>query len=127
MYLSLNGVIVPNDSDVLVTNITEGGTDMAGQDDGGLLCHTDRSDCCRSVDGRAQGQWYFPTGDPGVQVPTEGTQTAAKPDGDFFFRNRDDGIVRLNRRGTPSERGRFRCEIPNADGDMVNLFVNIGE
>ena len=33
----------------------------------------------------------------------------------------------LNRFGTPPERGRFRCEILNAAGDMVTMYVNIGE
>ena len=37
------------------------------------------------------------------------------------------GVVRLNRLGDPPERGRFRCEVPNADGDMVAMYVNIGE
>jgi hypothetical protein len=33
----------------------------------------------------------------------------------------------LNRYGNPTERGRFRCEVPNAAGDMVTVYVNIGE
>jgi hypothetical protein len=33
----------------------------------------------------------------------------------------------LNRYGNPSERGRFRCEVPNAAGVMVTMHVNIGE
>ena len=47
----------------------------------------------------------------------------------FFYRNRDTEIVRLSRQGDPpeTERGHFRCEIPNADGDMVTMYVNIGE
>ena len=114
MYLSLNGVAIPNDGYVLVSGI--------GEDIGGLLCHTDRSGCCRNSDGHAQGHWYFPD-PPGDQVLIRGERTT----GDYFYRNRDARIVRLNRVGTPSERGRFRCEIPNASGDMVNLYVNIGE
>jgi hypothetical protein len=33
----------------------------------------------------------------------------------------------LNRYGDPSESGRFRCEVPNAAGDRVTMYVNIGE
>ena len=113
MSLSLNREIVSNDSTVLVTAI--------GERSGGLICNTDRSDCCRGIDGAAQGQWYFPD-PPGGQVLIEGTRT-----GNFFYRDRGDGVVRLNRRNNPTERGHFRCEIPDINGDMVNLYVNIGE
>ena len=115
--LSLNGVDVPNDGYVLVTDITEGGT---GMNDGGLLCITDRTDCCRGRDGVAQGEWYFSNGS---LVEIQGTRTT----GDFFFRNRDARIVRLNRFDNPMERGRFRCEVANATGVNVTVYVNIGE
>ena len=114
VYLSLNdnGVTtIPNDSYVLASNI-----------DDGLRCNTNRSDCCRSEDGSAQGHWYFPA-PPGDRVLIRGTRTT----GDYFYRDRYAGQVRLNRVGNPSERGRFRCEIPNADGALVNISVNIGE
>jgi hypothetical protein len=35
--------------------------------------------------------------------------------------------VHLNRLGNPSERGRFRCEVPNAAGINVTMYANIGE
>ena len=115
MTLSLNEVDIPNDGYVLVTDIAEGGT---GMNDGGLLCITNRIDCCR---GGGQGEWYFPNG---TAVGIRGTRT-----GNFFYRNRDARIVRLNRfgTGTPTERGRFRCVVPNAAGNMVTVYVNIGE
>ena len=113
VYLLLNGEIIPNDGYIFVTAIGEGS--------GGLLCNTDRSDCCRVSNGAPQGQWYFPD-PPGDQVIIEDMRT-----GDFFYRDRGTGVVRLNRRGNPTERGRFRCEIPDINGDVVNLYVNIGE
>ena len=119
----LNGVNITNNGYVLVTDITEGGFGVTGMDDGGLLCITDRSGCCRISDnpnGGSQGEWYFPNGNP-VQI--RGTRYGDS----IFYRNRDTKLVRLNRVGNPSERGRFRCEVPNADGVMVNLYVNIGE
>jgi hypothetical protein len=36
-------------------------------------------------------------------------------------------VVRLNRQGNPTERGRFHCEVPNAAGVNVTVYVNIGE
>jgi hypothetical protein len=33
----------------------------------------------------------------------------------------------LNSFGTPTERGRFRCEVRNNAGVTVDLYVNIGE
>ena len=52
----------------------------------------------------------------------------ARPEPDnCFSRNRATGIVRMSRYGNPTERGRFRCEIPDADGNTVALYLNIGE
>ena len=35
--------------------------------------------------------------------------------------------MRLYRQGSPTERGRFRCEIPNAINVNATLYVNIGK
>ena len=118
VYLSLNGEIIPSDGYVLVTDIS------TEYHDGGLLCHTDRSDCCRYSDGAAQGHWYFPNGS---QVDIYGRVIANDPTTNAFFRDRNTGVVRLNRYGNPVERGRFRCEVPDYDGVIVTMYVNIGE
>ena len=115
----LSGVTIPSDGYVLASDI--------GADSSGLNCYTDRSDCCRSADGPdgvAQGHWYRPDG---TQVGSFTQEGANDPSRNIFYRNRDAGIVRLNRLGDPPERGRFRCEVPDAAGDLVNEFVNIGE
>ena len=116
VYLSLNGVTIPDDGHVLVTDI--------GEENAGLHCNTDRTDCCRSSDGVAQGEWYRPDGSRVLSFTDE---IANNPTRNFFSRNRGTRVVRLNRAGTPPERGRFRCEVPNAAGDLVTVFVNIGE
>ena len=57
MFLSFNGMNVSNDSYVLASNI--------GFGDSGLLCRTNRGDCCRSSDhpdGIPQGHWFRPDG-----------------------------------------------------------------
>ena len=113
--LSLNGVTVANDGYLLANDI--------GVGDAGLHCNTDRNGCCRTSDGTAQGHWYLPDG---TQIESFSTLDTGGPR-NFFYRNRFTRVVRLNRIGTPSERGRFRCEVMNDAGDNVTVYVNIGE
>ena len=92
-----------------------------------ILCNTDRSDCCRGVDNPisiAQGHWYRPDE---TEVMSFTIEDAANPAGDFFSRSRSIGSVRLNRIGSPPQRGHFRCVIPDASGTDLTLYVNIGE
>ena len=110
-------MIVPNNGYVLASSI--------GYD--GILCNTDRSNCCRASDnpnGGAQGHWYRPSGDEVLSYTEERANNPREP---FFARNRGSGIVRLYPDANPSERGQFRCEIPNASGDTETRYVNIGE
>ena len=119
MFLSLKGVTIPNDGYVLASDIGVGSS--------GLHCNTDRSDCCRDPDinGLRQGHWYHPDG---REVMSFIVEDEARPEPDnFFSRDRATGTVRMNRYGNPTERGRFRCEIPDADGNTVALYLNIGE
>ena len=120
VFLSINGTNIPNNSYVMSFDIGIGGT--------GLLCNTDRSDCCRGSDhpsGTAQGRWYLLNGN---EVMSFTAEDMARPEPDnFFSRSRGTGVVRLTRNNNPTDRGRFRCEIPDADGDTVTLYVNIGE
>ena len=117
----LNGMIIPNDSYVLASDIAVYYN--------GLLCHTDKSGCCRASNhpngtNVAQGQWYYPDGREVMSYTVVYYNTSSPRN--FFFRNRGTGRVRLNIQGNPSERGRFRCEIPSAAGGIVILYVNIG-
>ena len=119
VFLSLNGMTVPNDSYVLASSIIPGGS---------LICNTSRNDCCSASDnpkGTVQGHWYYPRGNV-VNSYSVGYQSRYN-NGTFFARSRDSGIVRLYSNGNPQERGRFRCEIPNASGDIETHYVNIGE
>ena len=121
MYLSLRGVTIPNEGYVLASDVGL----FTGSVDGALHCNTDRSGCCHAFDGAAQGHWYYPDG---TQVRSFTQEDAANTGlRNFFFRSRTTGVVRLNRFGDPPQRGRFRCELPNASGDNVTLYVNIGE
>ena len=48
--MSLNGIIISNNSYVGVSSI--------GKDDNALLCHTDNHNCCQTS--FQAGEWYFP-------------------------------------------------------------------
>ena len=98
--------------------------------DEAVLCVTDLVDCCASPR-TVRGNWYLPDGTR-VGLDT-GSGTPA------FYANRGPnevingqtvyGSVRLYRRFTPAQRGRFRCELPSAADPSVNqiLYVNICE
>ena len=92
---------------------------------------TDLIDCCDSPR-TVRGDWYYP----------DGRRVEFDPDSIVTFRaNRGSNEVRngrhfygsvclFRRYGAPSERGRFRCELPSAaDGPYVNqiLHANIGD
>ena len=95
--------------------------------DAALLCVTDLVDCCESPRAR-RGDWYYPNGS---RVEFDGL-----PLNKVFRANRGQnevrngrqfyGSVRLWRRFTPTERGRFRCEIPSA-ANPKTLYANICE
>ena len=120
MYISLagtvgfylNGVAYPDGSTVLRTDI--------GIDAAALQCTTDSTTCCTNIPPETRdGEFYFP-GDGGM-VPNEGGATNG------YYRNRQSGHIRLNRQNTGNITGQFLCEVPNANGTMVTLFINIGE
>ena len=103
VYLSLNGVVYPNNSVILITEIEQTNTTS----NNGLQCITDRRSCCTSP---RHGEWFFP--DNGGMVPNSVSATT-------FYRNRgDDGTVNLNRLNNDvlMPTGRFCCVVPDATG-----------
>ena len=102
----LNGQFYPSGSSLFLSSIGEG--------DSALHCMTDGA-CCTPPN-RA-GEFYYPDGDS--KVRTEGT-------GDDFYRNRGEGMIRLNRRnGATSPTGTYKCVIPNSSGDDQELFITL--
>ena len=104
--------------------------------DGTLECMTDLVDCCGTESDSPswsvrpeRGDWYFPDGTAiGFGGGTRFLVNRSPNEiinGQQFY-----GSVRLFRRfsGVP-ERGRFRCELPNAADPSVNqiIYVNIRE
>ena len=112
VQLSLKGASIANNSYVDVSDI--------GVDGDALLCHTDKSGCCGGPRDR-EGEWYFLNGS-NFKVDIKGNN----PSENLFYRNRGTKIVRLNRLGSPPERGRFRCTVSNAKDVQQTVFVNIG-
>ena len=113
--MDLNGVTLPNDSLVNFDDVPSNrGSDV-------LNCRTNLVACCNAGDQMLPdgpvGEWYYP----------DGTALVFDTGGTTFRRNRGLMIVRLWRRNAPPERGRFRCELPNAQNVNQTVHVNICE
>ena len=108
----LNNVSYPNGSIVLRTDI--------GEEDAALRCTTDSTTCCTNMNGETRaGEFYY---HDGLSVPTSGNDLTHT-----YYRNRGSRFIALNRRPNGVITGQFRCEIPDASGTLVNLFINIGK
>jgi hypothetical protein len=59
------------------------------------------------------------------------------PDGDMvllsgtttngYYRTRGSRYILLNRRSPGTTNGRFQCNIPQGNGTLADLYINIGE
>ena len=106
IYFILGGEIYGNNSIVRLGSIGEG-------EDHVLICRTDKIKCCGTSPDRF-GEFYYPNG---LQVPVLRA-------GQNFYCNRGDQLIRLNRRGgATSPTGQYRCEIPDASGEIQNIYV----
>ena len=109
----LSGAAYPNGSTVPMTIIGEGAN--------ALQCTTDNTTCCSNATGEMRaGEFFFQNGN---RVPIKNIS------GSNYYRTRGSGHILLHRRAdaTTTGPGQFRCSIPNANGIMVNLYINIGE
>ena len=111
VYLSLKGVYLANNSYVDVDDI--------GEDENALICYTNKTSCCHRP--YWVGEWLFPNGS-NVQIVGWNQNSGASG---FFYRNRGDRVVRLNRYGNPLETGHFYCQLPDANDVIQILHVNI--
>ena len=126
----LGGATIPNNSIVDIENVLY--TDCAGefprngwpaQNDRAVLCVTDLVNCCDRQD---FGNWYLPNGsivpvNTGFGFRSNRGQNEVV-DGHHFY-----GSVRLYRLFSSRLRGRFRCELPDADSVIQTLYANIGK
>ena len=100
----INEVAFANGSSILREDI--------GEDATALRCTTDSTTCCLET---RSGEFYFPDGTPLLNCASRG-----------YYRSRGSQYVELNRQSTGTIVGMFRCEIPTANGTLVNLYINIG-
>ena len=119
-FLTRYGVTFANNSVIDRNLVGEGYPGVTQTDSGALECHTDDTTCCRGIDhpnGGGRGEWYYPDG---TEVPP--------PDNDVdgFYRTRDHMVIRLNRRGTVSPTGVYRCVIPGAGGIIITRYIQLG-
>jgi hypothetical protein len=111
----LNGTAYPNGSTVLRTDI--------GQGPDALQCTTDSITCCTDATGEMlAGEFYSANGN---MVPAMDDNMLQSD----YYRTRGSGHILFNRRThtNTTSIGQFCCSIPNANGIMVNLYINIGE
>ena len=85
-----------------------------GEASNALLCMTDNTNCCNAP--HLIGEFYYP----------DGSRVGVRASGDSLYRNRGQGYIRLNRRnGATSPLGRYRCDIPDSNGVMQSIYINI--
>ena len=107
VYFSLNGTIYSNNSQVSIEKI--------GKAADGLSCRTKHAECCKTS---RSGEFFYPNG----------TMVPIRKAGYGFYRDREDsGRVRLNRAEETSmlPLGKFRCEIPDPNGDIQSLYITV--
>ena len=110
VYLSLNGVVIPNNDYVIINDIGTAGDDTA------LLCHTNRpADRSGGTDGmHSGGAWFRP----------DGSEVSSGNNAVGFRRNRGSMVVRLYRNIGTDPEGIYYCHIEDDEG-MVHI-VSVG-
>ena len=107
IYFMLNGTVYLNNSAIPLLGVEEG--------DHALQCRTSRDECCKTLPNRF-GDFYYPNG----------TKVFNERPGYGFYRNRGQKVIHLNRReGVISPAGKYRCAIPDADGEMKSIFISL--
>ena len=103
----LGGMLLPNNSRVLLSVIGEGSS--------ALFCLTDREACCSGSNNR--GAWKSPSG----------SSVSESSSSDSFYVVKGFSSVQLNRRSSVTEpTGAFTCLIPSANNSAAqSLFIGI--
>ena len=94
------------------------GAQGTNDDRNSLLCRTNARGCCGPSDGLPAGDWFLPNGSIVNSDPAVGG----------YRKNRNTSVLRLYRdpvTTSASQRGRFRCEIPDANNVSQTLHANI--
>ena len=116
--LLLKGEVIANNSVIDPNEIEE--------DDKALICLTNLTDCCRKIDRSNQsyalGNWHYANG---MNIPIKAEHRQG-----FFYEIRGMSAVRLSREGAGPRNfqvpgGMFRCEVPDAENILQEMFVGI--
>ena len=97
------GVVLVNNSYILWSNIGEGHNDS-------LHCVTDNSDCSNG-----EGNWYNATGE--VEQGSDRNNS--------LYVTRGSRVIYLYRR-RGGESGMWRCEVPDSNGALQNIYIYLG-
>ena len=124
-YLTFRGNNIPNNSYVDLNTV---GSNSSNDD--AVVCHTDLTTCCRSVQGPDRGDWYFPFGGRLHFISADYTYEVR---GAQVVALRYIGIHRPFYHSGPF--GIYRCDIEtnavnNNDGNetlFVGLYISGGE
>ena len=113
------------DDTLFTTSDSQNPTNANGHDQT-LVCETDLEDCC-DVPHTVRGVWYLPNGDVVTNTGSPAFRSNRGPN-QVINGQQFNGSVRIFRRYTPPERGRFRCELPSTANPNMNhiLYANIG-
>lgn len=109
MYLSHNGDVLMNNSNILIDTV---GTSL-NDEQHPVMCVSDKTPCCLQ-----QGEWVFPNG----------SEVAERSQSQTYYTTRgNNGSVNLFRVATieDSPTGTFCCEIEDATNTSQTLCVNI--
>ena len=114
MYITLNGIRYPNNSNILITDVGQG-------NDGALHCTTDLTKCCKVIHTRIEktlGNWFYPNG----------SMVGVNKTNQTFYKSRGHSKVYLHRRiGSISPVGKFCCKVPDATHTENTVCVNLGK
>ena len=114
VFLSLNGVVIPNNGYVIISDIGTANDDIA------LLCHTNHpADIPGGTDGmHSGGDWFRP----------DGSEVSFGASSVGFRRNRGSMVVKLYRNTAstdPPVEGIYRCVVMDANDTLQTVYVGL--
>ena len=115
VWLELDGQLHANNSAIELREVYESPTDSHS-----LMCVTSKRPCCATPPYRI-GEWFY---------PNQSIISNNDAGNSFYKTRRDDGTVRLHRRGVASlaaAMGQYCCEIPNDINTTQRLCVHFGK
>ncbi len=115
VLIALGGRLYSNNSVVFIEDIGDDVRNNTALFQGNALnCITDKTPCCESQ-GNVSGHWFFPNGSI---VSTDSSN-------EVFISRGDNPAVKLKYQGGVFEPGIYRCQVPDQQNVMQNVYVGI--